>query len=79
MTEMPILTIEEAVIKGGFGSSVLEYAQENGFNAVIDRIGIPDYFIEHGSVKELLNEIGMTKENVMDRVLTITPKKQKRA
>lgn len=78
--EMPILTIEEAVLQGGFGSGVLEFAQEEGYhNAVIDRIGIPDYFIEHGSVKELLNEIGMTKENVVDRILTITPKKQKRA
>jgi len=78
--EMPILTIEEAVLQGGFGSGVLEFAQEQGYhNVVIDRIGIPDYFIEHGSVKELLNEIGMTKENVVDRILTITPKKQKRA
>lgn len=78
--EMPVLTIEEAVLQGGFGSGVLEFAQEQGFHdAVIDRIGIPDYFIEHGSVKELLNEIGMTKENVVDRILTITPKKQKRA
>ncbi|OAT84153.1 1-deoxy-D-xylulose-5-phosphate synthase [Bacillus sp. MKU004] len=78
--DIPVLTIEEAVLQGGFGSAVLEYVQENGYrNAVVDRIGIPDYFIEHGSVKELLNEIGMTKENVMDRILTITPKKQKRA
>ncbi|WP_034758039.1 1-deoxy-D-xylulose-5-phosphate synthase [Rossellomorea vietnamensis] len=78
--EMPVLTIEEAVLQGGFGSGVLEFAQEQGFHdAVIDRIGIPDYFIEHGSVKELLNEIGMTKENIVDRILTITPKKQKRA
>jgi 1-deoxy-D-xylulose-5-phosphate synthase len=78
--EMPVLTIEEAVLQGGFGSGVLEFAQEQGYHdAVIDRIGIPDYFIEHGSVKELLNEIGMTKENIVDRILTITPKKQKRA
>ena len=78
--DMPVLTIEEAVLQGGFGSGVLEFAQEQGYHdAVIDRIGIPDYFIEHGSVKELLNEIGMTKENIVDRILTITPKKQKRA
>ncbi|MEG9297348.1 1-deoxy-D-xylulose-5-phosphate synthase [Mangrovibacillus sp. Mu-81] len=77
---IPVLTVEEAVLQGGFGSSVLEFSQENGFrDAVIERIGIPDYFIEHGSVKELLNEIGMTKENIIDRILTITPKKQKRA
>ncbi|MFD2681180.1 1-deoxy-D-xylulose-5-phosphate synthase [Bacillus seohaeanensis] len=78
--DIPVLTIEEAVLQGGFGSAVLEFAQEKGYqHSRIDRMGIPDKFIEHGSVTELLKEIGMTKENVMDRILTITPKKQKRA
>jgi 1-deoxy-D-xylulose-5-phosphate synthase len=78
--DIPVLTIEEAVLQGGFGSAVLEFAQENGYqHSRIDRMGIPDKFIEHGSVTELLKEIGMTQENVMDRILTITPKKQKRA
>jgi 1-deoxy-D-xylulose-5-phosphate synthase len=77
---IPVLTIEEAVLQGGFGSAILEFAQEKGYqHSKIDRMGIPDKFIEHGSVTELLKEIGMTKENVMDRILTITPKKQKRA
>ncbi|WP_456274095.1 1-deoxy-D-xylulose-5-phosphate synthase [Bacillus sp. AK031] len=77
---MPILTIEEAVLQGGFGSAVLEFAHDHGFKEVtIERIGIPDKFIEHGSVKELLNEIGMTTENVIDRIHSMTPKKQKRA
>ena len=40
---MPILTIEEAVLQGGFGSAVLEFAHDNGYHhAVIDRMGIPD-------------------------------------
>ncbi len=78
--EMPIVTIEEAVLQGGFGSAVLEFAQSNGYHqAVIDRMGIPDHFIEHGSVNELLKEIGLTNEALIDRILTITPKKQKRA
>ncbi|MBM7584569.1 1-deoxy-D-xylulose-5-phosphate synthase [Bacillus pakistanensis] len=77
---LPVLTIEEAVLQGGFGSAVLEFAQEKGFkNPVIDRMGIPDRFIEHGSVKELLKEIGLTTENVIDKIQTMTPKKQKRA
>ncbi|GAA2703697.1 1-deoxy-D-xylulose-5-phosphate synthase [Aeromicrobium ponti] len=77
---MPILTIEEAVLQGGFGSAVLEYAHEQGFHhAEIDRMGIPDKFIEHGSVKELLEEIGMTVENVVERIGKLARKKQKRA
>ena len=78
--DMPILTIEEAVLQGGFGSAVLEFAHDHGFKeAAIERMGIPDQFIEHGSVNELLKEIGMTTENVVDRIQSMTPKKQKRA
>jgi 1-deoxy-D-xylulose-5-phosphate synthase len=79
-SNMPILTIEEAVLQGGFGSAVLEFAHDHGYHqAVINRMGIPDRFIEHGSVKELLNEIGLTTSHIIDRVKTIIPKKQKRA
>ncbi|PLS15312.1 1-deoxy-D-xylulose-5-phosphate synthase [Bacillus sp. M6-12] len=78
--KMPILTIEEAVLQGGFGSAVLEYANESGYHdAVIDRMGIPDRYIEHGSVNKLLEEIGLTVENTVKRINLITPKKQKRA
>lgn len=77
---MPILTIEEAVLQGGFGSMVLEYAHDNGFHHIeIDRMGIPDRFIEHGSVDKLLEEIGMTTGNVVDRLNILARKKQKRA
>ncbi len=77
---MPILTIEEAVLQGGFGSSVLEFANEHGYHHLdIDRIGIPDQFIEHGSVEELLEEIDLTTEAVVRRLMKLSRKKQKRA
>ncbi|WP_390614528.1 1-deoxy-D-xylulose-5-phosphate synthase [Siminovitchia fortis] len=77
---MPILTIEEAVLQGGFGSAVLEFAHDHGYHhAFIDRLGIPDRFIEHGSVKELLNEIGLTPDNIVVKIKSLLPKKQKRA
>lgn len=77
---VPILTIEEAVLQGGFGSAVLEFAHEHGFHhTVIERMGVPDKFIEHGSVKELMRDLGLTKENVVNRLLTLAEKKQKRA
>ncbi|KIY21972.1 1-deoxy-D-xylulose-5-phosphate synthase [Mesobacillus subterraneus] len=77
---MPILTIEEAVLQGGFGSFVLETVHDLGFGHVeIDRMGIPDKFIEHGSVDKLLQEIGMTTEDVVLRMQKLARKKQKRA
>jgi 1-deoxy-D-xylulose-5-phosphate synthase len=42
-------------------------------------MGIPDYFIEHGSVDELLEEIGLTTETAIKKIKMITPKKEKRA
>ncbi|RHW41124.1 1-deoxy-D-xylulose-5-phosphate synthase [Neobacillus notoginsengisoli] len=77
---MPILTIEEAVLQGGFGSSVLEYAHDHGyFHNVIDRMGIPDEFIEHGSVDQLLEEIDFTVEDAVRRLSILAAKKQQRA
>ncbi|MBP3039750.1 1-deoxy-D-xylulose-5-phosphate synthase [Bacillaceae bacterium Marseille-Q3522] len=77
---IPVLTIEEAVLQGGFGSAVLEFAHEQKFHhADITRMGIPDRFIEHGSVKELLKEIGLTTEAVVQKMSSLVNKKQKRA
>lgn len=71
-TGMPILTVEEAVLAGGFGTAVLEYAHDSGNNNIpIHRMGIPDYFIEHGNVTELLEEIGMTVGHIVDRIDSI--------
>ncbi|MDR4948522.1 1-deoxy-D-xylulose-5-phosphate synthase [Neobacillus cucumis] len=79
---IPILTIEEAVLQGGFGSAILEYAGSHGYHqALIDRMGIPDQFIEHGDVDSLLKEIGLTTEEVVKRasLLAQIRKKQQRA
>ncbi|MBT2693398.1 1-deoxy-D-xylulose-5-phosphate synthase [Bacillus sp. ISL-55] len=77
---IPILTIEEAVLQGGFGSFVLETSHDLGYQHVeIDRMGIPDQFIEHGSVDKLLKEIGMTTEDVVLRMQKLARQKQKRA
>ena len=66
---MPIMTVEEAVLAGGFGSAVIEYAHDSYKTGVpIRRMGIPDQFIEHGNVDELLEEIGMTAGHLADNV-----------
>lgn len=68
-SKKPILTIEESVLQGGFGSAVLEFANDNHYSTTqIDRIGIPDMFIEHGSVDMLLQEINLTAEETVLRI-----------
>ncbi|MFV5686191.1 1-deoxy-D-xylulose-5-phosphate synthase [Flavobacterium sp. GB2R13] len=48
-----IITIEDGVVKGGFGSGILEFASENNYTSKITVLGIPDEFIEQGTVTEL--------------------------
>ncbi|XKI12097.1 1-deoxy-D-xylulose-5-phosphate synthase [Sporosarcina sp. ANT_H38] len=68
-TGMPVITVEEAVLAGGFGSAVLEYAHDTLQTIVpIRRMGIPDQFIEHGNVDELLAEIGMTAGHLVENM-----------
>ncbi|KAB8128477.1 1-deoxy-D-xylulose-5-phosphate synthase [Gracilibacillus oryzae] len=65
---VPILTLEEAVLQGGFGSSILEFAEENSYYPRLKRMGIPDQYIEHGSVNKLLEEIGLTEDQVITEI-----------
>lgn len=48
-----IITIEDGTIKGGFGSTIVEFASENNYAKPVKILGIPDHFIEHGTVEEL--------------------------
>jgi len=72
----PILTIEEAMLQGGFGSAVLEFASSNNYqNVRVDRIGIPDVYVEHGDVDKLLAEIHLTKEESVKKIREMVCKK----
>ncbi len=59
-----VVTIENGTIKGGFGSSVLEFAAENNYKNDVHILGIPDEFIEHGSTYELLDSIGLSPQKI---------------
>lgn len=48
-----IITVEDGTIKGGFGSAILEFAAEHNYQIPIKTLGIPDTFIEHGSIAQL--------------------------
>lgn len=48
-----IVTLEDGIIKGGFGSTIIEFASQNNYTLPIKTLGVPDQFIEHGTVEEL--------------------------
>jgi 1-deoxy-D-xylulose-5-phosphate synthase len=54
-----IITIEDGVIEGGFGSAVLEFMSDHNYTVHMKRLGIPDSFIEHGTPEELYNMLGL--------------------
>lgn len=64
-----IVTIEDGVIKGGLGSAVLEYMADKGYKPEVVRLGIPDKFVEHGTVAELRKIIGIDAESIAERLI----------
>lgn len=71
-----VLTVEEGILMGGFGSAVLEAANEMGLSAAhLRRLGIPDRYVEHGERQELLAEIGLTADAIANdcRILAQSP------
>ena len=59
-----IITVENGVVRGGFGSAVLEFMADNGYTPRVERIGVPDRFIEQGSIPELYKLCGMDAESI---------------
>jgi len=59
-----IITVEDGCIAGGMGSAVLEFMAANGYHARVVRLGVPDKFIEQGSVGELHHLCGYDAEGI---------------
>ena len=59
-----IVTIEDGVRNGGLGSAVLEWMSDHGYNPQVVRLGLPDTFVEHGSVAELRKIVGLDVESI---------------
>lgn len=70
-----IITIEDGVISGGFGSAVLEFMADNSYEASVKRLGIPDRFVEHGTQTQLYKECGYDVASIVETVkLMVKPK-----
>jgi len=63
-----ILTIEDHVLMGGFGSAVLEELSNLGIQKPVERIGWPDQFIEHGKPEQLRAKYGLTAAAALERL-----------
>ena len=59
-----IVTIEDGSREGGFGSAVLEWMSDHGYTPQIKRLGLPDNFVEHGTVAELQKITGIDAESI---------------
>ncbi|MEO8763935.1 MAG: 1-deoxy-D-xylulose-5-phosphate synthase [Ginsengibacter sp.] len=66
-----IITVEDGTVVGGFGSAVLEFMAEHSYNAHVKIIGIPDEIVEHGTLKELYNEIGLDANHIAEAIREI--------
>ena len=60
-----IITVEDGVITGGFGSSIAEFSVKNNYSNKIEILGIPDIFPEHGSIEELHKITGISSEEIL--------------
>jgi 1-deoxy-D-xylulose-5-phosphate synthase len=65
-----LVTVEEGVLAGGFGSAVWETLSDSGLAPRIMRVGLPDRFVTHGSPALLHEEVGFTGERIAERVQT---------
>lgn len=59
-----IITVEDGVRKGGFGSAVLEWLSDNNFTTRVTRLGLPDKFVEQGTVSELQHITGIDTDTI---------------
>lgn len=69
-----IITVEENVLAGGFGSAVLEVLNEEAVSCPVLRLGISDEFIEHGDTNILKDRIGLVPEKMAARILKFVNK-----
>ena len=63
-----IITVEDGSIQGGFGSAILEFMNEHGYKADVKIMGIPDRLVEHGTPKQLYDEIGIDANGIAQTI-----------
>lgn len=65
---MPVVTVEEAMLNGGLGSQIANYFTDHGYTNRIKRLGIDDEYIEHGDVDQILEDLGLTHDPLVHTI-----------
>ncbi|MCC6748614.1 MAG: 1-deoxy-D-xylulose-5-phosphate synthase [Deltaproteobacteria bacterium] len=71
-----VITIEENALAGGFGSAVLELCADHGLRPALQRLGIPDRWVEHGKPERLLASCGLSVDGVLQAYRRLTAGKR---
>ena len=71
-----VITVEDGCLMGGFGSAVLEWMVDQGYQAQVKRLGIPDDIIEHGEQLELHRDCGFDPEGIANAVKSLAEQEQ---
>ena len=71
-----IVTIEDGVRNGGLGSAVMEWMNDHGYHPQITRMGLPDNFVEHGSINELREIVGLDINSIKQAINGTNPESQ---
>lgn len=64
-----IVTVEDGARSGGMGSAVMEWLSDHGYSPVIKRLGLPDRFVEHGTVAQLQDIVGIDAAHIKQTIL----------
>ena len=64
-----IVTVENGVRKGGLGSAVLEWMSDHDYDVKVTRMGLPDQFVEHGTIDQLREIVGLDNESIKKAIL----------
>jgi 1-deoxy-D-xylulose-5-phosphate synthase len=70
-----MITIEDGTIVGGIGSAILEFMNEHGYKADVKIMGIPDRLVEHGTPKQLYDEIGLDANGIANMLRSLVGQK----
>jgi 1-deoxy-D-xylulose-5-phosphate synthase len=75
-----LITVEDHVIGGGFGSAVVEFLADEGISGVsVKRLGVPDRFIPHGTQDELRKMCGFDKDSIAQAALQMARRAKKKS
>lgn len=69
-----VITVEDGVVAGGFGSAVEQFANDNGIAVRVVTLGLPDRFVEHGSPEELYAECGLDFNGIANAIRSVLKK-----